>query len=143
MKRFKLMGLALLCILITPCLVLAGDFDGSKLLLFAAIEVYEVLPKGCQEIEAEDINLPSFFIIDFAKKSLTPTPESRIKEVSKIERMERVDGMLILQGAEDGYQDIRDGLGWTLSIDENTGKAVLSASMRGEAFVVFGACTLR
>ncbi|MFC1824024.1 hypothetical protein ACFL9T_15045 [Thermodesulfobacteriota bacterium] len=130
-----------LFIIASPFVVMAGDFDGSKPLLFAAIEVYEVNPKGCQEIEAGDINLPNFFIIDFTKKSLTPTPESGITEVSKIERMERVDGLLILQGAEDGYQDIRDGLGWTLTIDENTGRAVLSASWRNAAFVIFGVCT--
>ena len=54
---------------------------------------------------------------------------------------ESVDEMLLLQGAEDGYQGIKDGLGWTLAIDENTGRAVMSASWRDAALVIFGACT--
>ena len=45
----------------------------------------------------------------------------------------------MLQGAEDGYEDLRDGLGWTLSIAEDTGQVVLTASGDQVAFVVFGA----
>ena len=32
---------------------------------------------------------------------------------SSIESVKRVDGKLILQGAEEGRQDVRDGFGWT------------------------------
>ena len=127
-----------------PFPVAAGDFDGSKPLLFAAIEVYECSPKrGCSEIEAEDIDLPTFFIINFAEKKIMPTPESGRTASSTIERLENVDGMVILQGAEDGFKGVKDGLGWTLAIEEDDGKAVLSASWRGAAFVIFGACTPR
>ncbi len=51
-----------------------------------------------------------------------------------------VDGKLILQGAEDGYQSVRDGLGWTIAIAEDTGRVVMTASGDQVAFVVFGAC---
>ncbi len=54
--------------------------------------------------------------------------------------MELVDGKLILQGAEDGYQSVRDGLGWTITIAEDTGRVVMTASGDKVAFVVFGAC---
>jgi hypothetical protein len=54
--------------------------------------------------------------------------------------MERVDDKLILQGAEDGVENVRDGLGWTVAISEETGKAILTASGEQVAFVVFGAC---
>jgi len=56
-----------------------------------------------------------------------------------IERQEVVDGKLILQGAEDGYEKMRDGLGWTMAISEATGQVVLTASGDQVAFVVFGA----
>ena len=46
---------------------------------------------------------------------------------------------MILQGAEDGYEKMRDGLGWTLAIAENSGQVVLTASGDQVAFVVFGA----
>ncbi len=54
--------------------------------------------------------------------------------------MERVDGKLILQRAEDGYESVRDGLGWTIAISEGTGRVVMTASGDQVAFVVFGAC---
>jgi hypothetical protein len=44
--------------------------------------------------------------------------------------------MLILQGVENGK-------GWTLSINETTGKMVLTVSGDEEGFVAFGVCTQR
>jgi len=55
--------------------------------------------------------------------------------------MELIDGKLILQGAEDGVEGVRDGVGWTMAIAQETGKAVLTASGDQVGFVVFGACT--
>jgi hypothetical protein len=46
-----------------------------------------------------------------------------------------------MQGAEDGIEGVRDGLGWTLAIAEETGNMVLTGSGDEVAFVVFGACT--
>lgn len=60
---------------------------------------------------------------------------------SRIENMERVDGKLILQGAEDGRREVRDGLGWSIAISEDKGKMVLTGSGDQVGFVVFGACT--
>ena len=51
------------------------------------------------------------------------------------------DGKLILQGAEDGVEGVRDGLGWTLAISEEIGRMVLTASGDNVGFVIFGACT--
>jgi len=58
-----------------------------------------------------------------------------------IEPSEVVDGRLILQGAEDGLEGVRDGIGWSLSIDETSGDMVLTGSGADVAFVIFGACT--
>ena len=125
-----------------PFSVMAGDFDGSNPLLFASQEAYECSSKnGCKEIEAVDINLPPFLIIDFKQKKITATPESERKEITKIERIERKDGMLFVQGSEDGYEDVEDGVGWTLAIEEDSGKGVLTGAMPGAAFVIFGVCT--
>ena len=62
-------------------------------------------------------------------------------KVSQIERSETVDGKLMLQGAEDGVEGVRDGLGWTLAIGQETGKMSLTASGDEVGFVIFGACT--
>jgi hypothetical protein len=47
----------------------------------------------------------------------------------------------VLQGAEDGLEGVRDGLGWTLSIGGERGDMVLTGSGNGVGFVIFGACT--
>jgi hypothetical protein len=60
---------------------------------------------------------------------------------SHIERREVVDGRLILQGTEDGFEGVPDGIGWRLSIDETSGDMVLTGSGADVAFVIFDACT--
>ncbi len=44
-----------------------------------------------------------------------------------------MDGILILQGVEDGK-------GWSMVITEANGKMALTAAGDQEAFVIFGAC---
>jgi hypothetical protein len=142
MNKLGLIGLIVLCVCLVPLPVLAGDFDGSRTLLFSAIDVIECTPRGeCLEVTAESIALPQFLKIDFKEKKITPSQKIEGRQGTDIEHMERVDGKLILQGAEDGVEGVKDGLGWTLAIEEDTGKAVLTASGQRVAFVVFGACT--
>ena len=52
----------------------------------------------------------------------------------------RVDGKLIIQGIEDGHEDVRDGAGWTISIMDPEGTMVLAAAADGFAVVGLGAC---
>jgi hypothetical protein len=49
-------------------------------------------------------------------------------------------GKLIFQGSDEGIQDVRDSVGWTVTISEETGRFVLTASGNEEAFIVYGAC---
>jgi len=133
--------LIVLCSLPLPCY--AGDFDGSRPMLCATIKAVECSPNGgCSDVSLESAGLPRFAVIDTQKKVVFPTKASGIDRVSAIERIESVDGKLILQGAEDGLEGVRDGLGWTIAIVEETGELVLTGSGDGVAFVVFGACTI-
>ena len=119
---------------------MAGDFDGAKPLLVSVSRILECTPvDGCRDVSADSVGLPQFLKIDFAKKSIRPAREGESIPDTTIERSEEVDGKLMLQGAEDGYAELRDGLGWTLAISEETGQVVLTASGDGVAFVVFGA----
>jgi len=134
-------GLILLSICMVPLTSVADDFDGSRPLLLSVISAMECTPDiGCRSVKIESMNLPRFLKIDLNKKAIGPVSESDARPDSPIERMERVDGKLILQGAEDGYESIKDGLGWTIAISESTGTAVMTASGDQVAFVVFGAC---
>lgn len=142
MKSLKLLGLIAFIICIFSLTALAGDFDGSRSLLCATMDVVECVPGGkCQRVTHDSINAPKFVIINFKENSMSIPGVSKNRPPSKIERTESVDGKLILQGAEDGIEGVRDGLGWTIAISEETGDMVLSASGDQVGFVVFGACT--
>ena len=118
----------------------AGDFDGTRPLLISVIRVVECSPDAaCREVTPASVDLPQFLKIDFAKKTIGPAAADDETPATAIERQEVVDGKLILQGAEDGYEKIHDGLGWTIAISEGSGQVVLTASGDQVAFVVFGA----
>jgi hypothetical protein len=141
MNKMKLLGLIGLSIFISSLTAWAGDFDGSRPLLLSVIRAIECTPDGeCREMSPESIDLQRFLKIDFEKKTIRPARAAEDVPGTIIERTERVDGKLILQGAEDGYQSVRDGLGWTIAIAEDTGRVVMTASGDQVAFVVFGAC---
>ena len=140
MKRYILIVGLILSTLFAVSVVGAGDFDGTKPLLISVVRVVECVPDGyCSQKSPADIEIPQFLKVDFANKIILPTPTPEGAKGTAIERQEIVDGKLILQGAEDGYDKMRDGLGWTLAISEETGQVVLTASGEQVAFVVFGA----
>ena len=141
MKRYIWVVCIFLCMIVTASAVGAGDFDGSKPLLVSVIRVIECTPDGaCREVTPASAGLPQFLKIDFSKKTIRPAAADDETPASTIERQEVVDGKLILQGAEDGYEKMHDGLGWTMAISEATGQVVLTGSGEQVAFVVFGAC---
>jgi len=118
----------------------AGDFDGSKPLLVSVSRILECTQvEGCRDVSAESVRLPRFLKIDFVEKTIRPAKDGEGIPDTAIERSELVDGKMILQGAEDGYTGMRDGLGWTVAISEDSGQVVLTASGDQVAFVVFGA----
>ena len=122
----------------------AGDFDGSKELMCACMRVIECGPDGqCKEVSAEDIGIPQFLRINFEQKTISAPQWGENQPPSPIENLEHIDGKLILQGAEDGIKDLRDGLGWSMAISEETGKMVLTGSGDQMGLVVFGVCTPR
>lgn len=140
MKRYIWIGCVFLCSIIAASTVGAGDFDGTRPLLISVIRVVECTPDGtCREVTPASVELPQFLKIDFTKKTIRPAAADDETPATTIERQEVVDGKLILQGAEDGYEKMRDGLGWTMAISEESGQVVLTASGDQVAFVVFGA----
>ena len=141
MSRLSVMILAL-GLGMSPVGVAAEGFDGSAPLLCALADYLECdASAACREVTAESIRAPRFLKIDFEGKQINATREAASERHSAIDHMEAVDGKLILQGVEDGVEGVRDGLGWSLAIAEDTGKLVLSASGDEVGFVAFGACT--
>jgi hypothetical protein len=141
MKRYIWILFVFLFTMIAASAPSAGDFDGTKPLLISVIRVIECTPDGtCNEVTPASAELPQFMKIDFTNKTISPaTGDDTSQNHTSIERQEVVDGKLILQGAEDGYDKMRDGLGWTMAISEESGQVVLTASGEQVAFVIFGA----
>ena len=143
-NKYFWLAFAFLTVCFFPFNVQAGSFDGSQNLLCAPQVAIECGPDGkCEQAMAASLNLPSFFQIDFSTKELSAITESDAKRTSKINSMEFLDSKLFLQGADDGVEGVRDGLAWSMSISQDTGRLVISASGENEAFVIFGACTPR
>ena len=84
--------------------------------------------------------MPEFLKFDIPNKKVIPATPIEGKQPTSIKEMERIEGKLILQGAEEGPDKIKDGLGWTAAISEENGKLIFTASGDEVAFVAFGTC---
>jgi len=117
----------------------AAGFDGSAPLLCSltrAFECYE--DQGCKPVSVQDMNLPRFLKIDVPQKKVTGVKEGG--RTTEIMNVREIDGKLILQGAEETIENVRDGLGWTVAIMEDSGNMILTGSGDDVGFSVFGAC---
>ena len=130
-------------VLLNPA-AMAGDFDGSKLLVCVNQQVTEcVYGEACKMVAPSGVNLPNFFHVDVANKAITGKHDGGLDASTPVERVEHLDGKLMLQGADDGLPDVRDGMVWSMAIDEVNGGMSLTASGDGFAVVSFGACMVR
>jgi hypothetical protein len=113
----------------------AGDFDGSKKLLCAPSDIYECDPAfDCERITLEAANLPRFIRVNVKKKQLSGTVGSGDEVTTSIQNVEKKDGKLTLQGAENARA-------WSVVIDQETGQMSASASDNITGFILFGGCT--
>lgn len=140
MKTIKTVALALSAFL-APAMVGAGDIGDTGSLLCSSIEAVECnYGGGCYKGLAEEIGTPQFVRVNFDEKMLSARNEDGSIRKAELKRLEHIDGKLILQGAQDGLEDVRDGVGWSMTIDKQTGKMVFSASGDEVGFIIFGAC---
>jgi hypothetical protein len=124
-----------------PQTAFSGDFDGSKPLSGSVDKIIEInTQKIINDVDPDAVGLPRNFFIDFKEKILRPSKDSLVRKTSKIYRVEHLENKLILQGVDEGVENIDDGLAWSITISKKTGKVVLSASGDGVAYVVFGTC---
>jgi len=130
-----------LILLLVPVVSHAGSFDGTTPLVCAVSESIECGPGGeCLSVTPESLDFPRFFLVNFETKKMTTLAGIGVQQTSDIERVERVEKKLILQGAEDSREDVRDAVGWSMAISETSGMMTLTASGDEAGFVLFGAC---
>ena len=139
LRRMRVFILFYLCII--PQTAFSGDFDGIKPLAGSVDKIIEInTQKIINDVDPDAVGLPRNFFIDFKEKILRPSKDSLFRKTSKIYRVEHIENKLILQGVDEGVENIDDGLAWSITISKKTGKVVLSASGDGVAYVVFGTC---
>jgi hypothetical protein len=86
---------------------------------------------GCQRVALEAVNLPPFLAVDVPGAVVT-SHDDRARH-ARIERVQRENGRLVLQGGQAGRA-------WTMLIGE--GGALAAAIVDGDvSFTVFGHCT--
>ena len=113
----------------------AADFDGSEPMLCASLDVLECVDgRDCNMVAAEDVDAPQFITVDLKNKELKLDRSGR-PQSAQLRNRESLNGRLVLQGV-----GTETGLGWTFSVDEETGRFVVSASGDEVAFIIFGAC---
>ena len=123
-------------LMITSAPLLAADFDGSEPILCASLDVLECVDgRGCDMVYAEEIDAPQFISIDLEHDKLQLDRSGR-PQSAELRNRESLNGKLVLQGV-----GTETGLGWTFSVNEETGRFVLSASGDEVAFIIFGACS--
>ena len=134
MKKLFLIALAVVGVLGVTS-TKAAEFDGSQKLICASVETYGcIMDFNCIKGTAETINIPQFFRIDFDKGLIHATRPDGKKRTTKIVNRTHENGQIYLQG-------VQSELGWSMAINEETGKMSLTASGDKVAYTVFGACT--
>lgn len=118
-----------------PGFAVAADFDGSRDLLCVPTDAIQCEGAGeCVRVEVESLNLSKFVNIDFETKMLKGIRElGADEETTAIERVQKLEGQMVIQGAENGR-------GWSIVIDGQTGDMSVAIAGDDLVFVLFGVC---
>jgi hypothetical protein len=86
----------------------------------------------CSEWTIEEMELPRFVRIDLEKNTIISLDKKVKREDTEIDRVEKLEGLTVLQGVE-----LR---AWSIALGQESGSLTLSASGDEHGFIVFGSC---
>ena len=134
MPRIARFALLLVVVLTAP-LLLADDITGARKLLCTSVQATSCNDDGdCSTDLPWNFNVPQFIEIDLDAKRLNTTKASDENRESPIGSVIRADGLLVIQGLEQGRA-------YSFVINEKTGRLAASVARDGVTVSVFGACT--
>ena len=138
MRVFRLVTLMAATVL-PMASVLAEPFDGKQPLLCSAFRLFECdLADGCNPATAQELGTSSSWTVDFRKKEFTGTNPNALPNA--IRHVELLDGKLFMTGVQDGLPDQRDGVAWSVSINNPDGVMTITAAGERVALVGLGSC---
>ena len=117
------------------------NFSTTKPIFCSVNQVHECIAwKGCNTVNPYVANIPYFLTVDLATNAITGGTTVDDHKSTKIERIEIIDELITLSGAEPESENGDDKFGWVMTISKNTGQMVLSANSNDSSFVIFGSC---
>ena len=115
-------------------LAIADDVSDSDKLICSASRVTLCFESGdCMDVNAWELDMPQFVLIDLKKKTVSTTKASGEDRSSTVQTS-RDETELFLQGVENGRA-------FSFVIDQATGLLSAAISSDGATISVFGACT--
>ena len=116
-------------------LVQADNLNGVDEMICAATQVQICIENDtCYSATPAELDVPNFVVIDTRKKTISTTEASDENRSTKFTSVEKLDGLIYLQGIEGGRA-------FSFVIDEATGRMTVAVSRDGLSVSVFGACT--
>lgn len=116
-------------------LVQADNVEGAEEILCAAAQVQICIENDtCYATTAAELGVPDFVVINTRNKTISTTKASELNRSTAFSSVQKVDGLIYLQGMEGGRA-------FSFVIDEETGRMTVAISRDGIAVNVFGVCT--
>ena len=115
----------------------AAAFDGSQPIICATLEVLECEPGlRCEEETVDNVDAPQFLQVSVQEKTIVGNRSSGTPVNAKIELVHHAEQQMFLQGVEKKW-------GWSMAVNEASGKMTLTIHDDASSYVIFGACTPR
>ena len=113
----------------------ADNLVGVDEMICAAAQVKICIENDtCYSATPAELGVPNFVVIDTKKKLISTTKASNQNRSTKFTSVEKLDGLIYLQGVEGGRA-------FSFVIDGATGHMTVAVSRDGLSVSVFGACT--
>ena len=130
MKKMLVFGLGLLA----GSAATAENLADVDEMICSVAQVQICLESGeCYRADPADLSISDFVVIDTDAKTVSTTKSSELDRSTEFGRVEKEDGLIFLQGIEDGRA-------FSFVIDEATGRMTIAVSRDGFSVSVFGAC---
>lgn len=115
--------------------VLAENISDADRIICSPADIKLCFENGeCFDTTPWEIDIPEFLVIDLKKKTISTTKVSGQDRSTTFTALERIDGILYMQGIESDRA-------FSFVVEEMTGILTASVARYGVSMSVFGACT--